>query len=227
MEIHNLMEELVRAIVDEVSAEEQDRTGNRYCTSDECRTDATCYVLNRLPGRYVSSGRGYAHLTEELKEDHQLMVDVLRLVHEGLTRVSVTRRGYYDESSEREPSGPAFNFPTIRGRLLDGLKFFPVSGVAVDLLLEGEPAAMFDPRWSNPYRIADQTPGTFIFWPAAQPADRAGIHREWAFELHVADPEFEPFRHWFSIELESQAAAARGFRLDRDYALPDLYLFPR
>lgn len=227
MEIHNLMEELVRSLVDEVSRDDEERPTRHYCTSDECRTDAICYVLNRLPGRYVSSGRGYAHLTEELKQDHQLGIDVLRLVHEGLGRVSATRRAFYDGGDSSPADGPVFNFPTIKGRLLDGLQFFPVTHVEVELLIDGARCEMYDHRWNNPYEIADQTPGTFIFWPAPRPAAAAGESRSWSCELQVTDSRFESFRHWFTIDLTSEAEPTRRFGLDRDFRLPDLYLFAR
>ncbi|MCG8481445.1 MAG: late competence development ComFB family protein, partial [Spirochaetales bacterium] len=176
MAIHNLMEELAASVLDEVCKEDQ-AGSRRYCVSEQCRTDALCYILNRISPRYISSGRGFAHLTEELQEDQQLMIDVMRLVHEGLQRVSAVRRTFYDVESKDALQGACFNFPTIKGRLLDGAGFLPVSEVDVQLFLDGALVEMFDSRWSNPYHVSAQTPGTFIFWPATISVAETGSAR--------------------------------------------------
>lgn len=225
MEIHNLMEELVHATVNEICRDDEAGSG-RYCTSDQCRLDAICYVLNRIPPRYASSGRGLAHLTDELRGDRQLMVDLVTLAHEGLGRVSAVRRTYYGHRAAERSSGASFNFPTIKGRILDGGAFMPVSDLEVVLQEGGRPVEMFDERWSNPYRISDRTPGTFTFWPAPLPTDRAGETRSFDFELVSTAPGFYDLSHHFSIQLTSEDHAATGFGLDRDHQLPDLYLFP-
>jgi competence protein ComFB len=227
MEIHNLMEELVSSVVGDVCREDAESAAPRYCTTPECRVDAVCYVLNRVPPRYVSSGRGFAHLTEELLSDHQLSVDLVRLAHEGLHRVNAVRRSFYGSGDRTHGTGPCFNFPTVKGRLLDGATFTPVTDVEVTLLHEGSPVEMFDPRWSNPYRIPLQAPGTFLFWPAPVTAERPGVAQDFSFELHVEDPRFEPFSHYFSLSASSEERENPVFSLERDFSLPDLYLFTR
>ena len=226
MAIHNLMEELAASVLDEVCKEDQAGSG-RYCVSEQCRTDALCYILNRISPRYISSGRGFAHLTEELQEDQQLMIDVMRLVHEGLQRVSAVRRTFYDTESKDALQGACFNFPTIKGRLLDGAGFLPVSDVDVQLFLDGESVEMFDTRWSNPYHVSPQTPGTFIFWPAPISIEEMGTQRKFEFELRVEESEFDPLNHLFTLELTSESGADEVFNLERDHKLPDLYLFHR
>ena len=206
MEIHNLMEELVRATVEEICSEDQAGT-QRYCTAPQCRTDAVCYVLNRVPPRYVSSGRGLAHLTADLQKDQQLMVDVVKLTHEALGRVSAVRRAYYDQTATSRGAGACFNFPTIKGRILDGAAFMPVSDIDVELRLGGKPVEMFDERWTNPYRISDRTPGTFIFWPAPADADAAGVSQTFDFELVASAKGYYDLSHHFSVELQSDDGA--------------------
>ena len=227
MEIHNLMEELVASVVEDICSDVSTTESLHYCTDPECRTDAICYVLNRVAPRYVSSGRGIAHLTKDLGSDQQLQIDVVKLAHEGLHRVSAVRRTYYGTTNRKHATGPCFNFPTIKGRLLDGAIFSPVSGVDVILLLDGEPVEMFDTRWSNPYSIPEQTPGTFLFWPAPLPADDDGIERVFSFVLQVDDSRYEPLYHSFTIASESDRVENPVFTLERDFTLPDLYLFSK
>jgi competence protein ComFB len=226
MEMHNLMEDLVRAAVDEVCAD-QDRSGDaRYCTTTQCRLDAICYVLNRIPPRYVSSGRGLAHLTADLQDDQQLAVDIVRLVHEGLHRVSAVRRGYYGEdATEANPPGACFNFPTIKGRILDGAGFMPLSEIDVELRHNDEPVDMFDVRWSNPCHVSEHSPGTYTFWPAPVSAERERVSRVFDFVLIADAPGYDRLVHHFSLELASDTHPSTTFNLDRDHHLPDLYLF--
>lgn len=242
MEIHNVMEELVASIVEQIATEDADSDSPRFCDSTECRTDAICYVLNRVTPRYITSSRGVAHITEDLKQDRQLSVDLVRLANEGLHRVTVVRRTYYasavgDENASGDdvsagsaaspPDGPFYNIPTIRGRLLDGASFTPVTNVSITLLHEDDVVEMFDPRWTNPYDIPQQAPGTFLFWPTPIPAQRAGTAIEISYELRVEDDRYGRFNHCFSVPVTSDSSRVPVFRLERDFVLPDLYLFAR
>lgn len=226
MEIHNLMEELVSSMIEQIAAEDAAEAHPRYCTTPECRVDAICYVLNRMPPRYVSSSRGVAHLTEELKGDQQIAVDIVRLAHEGLHRVSAVRRSYYGAADgASHPTGPCFNLPTIKGRLLDGASFSPLSDIEIELVHDGEPVEMYDSRWTNPYRIPDQAPGTFLFWPAPVGGSSIGEKRDFWFEIRITDERFDPLSHSFVVSAESAATENRVFTLEHDFTLPDLYLF--
>jgi competence protein ComFB len=225
MEIHNVMEGLVTSAVEQVAREDAESDAPRYTVTEEYLTDAVCYVLNRVHPRYVSSGRGFAHLTSELQQDYQLGIDLVRLAHEGLHRVNAVRRTFYGSNNPHHPGGPCYNFGTIKGRLLDGARFSPVSDVEVVLLHKGTPVEMFDSRWSNPYRIPPQTPGNFHFWPAPVEADDNGESRDFPFELRIEDDRYEPLSHYFTCTARREEKENRVFSLERDVTLPDLYLF--
>ncbi|SIP90335.1 competence protein ComFB [Alkalispirochaeta americana] len=225
MEIRNLLEEIAAAVVQDVCNEDSASQSPRYNTSQECRLDAICYVLNRIPPRYISSGRGYAHLTEELRGDTQLQVDLVRLAHEGLQRVSAVSRAFYGTPSGSVPPGPCFNFPTIKGRVLDGNSFFPLSEITVTLRQGGTEAAMFDNRWSNPYTTSEKTRGMYNFWPASVVAEEEQATRTFDFEILLEGPGFNPVTHFFSLECTSEKAVATMVSMQRDHTLPDLYMF--
>ncbi len=227
MEIHNVMEELVTSVVEEVAREDTESESPRYAVTEEYLIDAICYVLNRVHPRYVSSGRGFAHLTSELQKDTQLGIDIVRLAHEGLHRVTAVRRTFYGSDNPRHPGGPCYNFGTIKGRILDGARFSPVSDVDVLLLHEGQPVEMFDNRWSNPYRIPSQAPGNFHFWPAPTKADGSGDTREFPFELRIEDTRYETLSHYFTCTARMEETENRVFSLEQDITLPDLYVFER
>lgn len=225
MEIRNAMEALVQRAVADACA---DRVVVNRCVTEQCQIDVQCYVLNRLPPRYVSSSRGVAHLMRELEHDQQLQIDVMRLVKEGIDRVSAVQRAYYGTSEGHgyEPGMPLFNFPTVKGRILHGATFETLADAEVELFFEGERAPMFDERWQNPYRIAEATAGTFLFWPAPQPADEHGTERVFSCSVVARLEGFAPLEHGFNITLRSETAVHDAITLDNDLQLTDLYLFP-
>lgn len=227
MEIHNLMEDTVSRRVNELCDDDEENKRGRYCTSDQCRLDAICYVLNRIQPHYVTSSRGLAHMSGDMENNQQLQIDITRLAQEGLARVSAIQRSYYTEpSGETNAEGPCFNFPTIKGRILNGKSFEAESGFRVSLLIDGRLAEMYDSRWQNPYEVVENAPGTFIFWPAPIATEEPGETREFQCELRVEDDRFEEFRHFFSLNLESDEQSSRTFTYNSDFNLRDMYIFP-
>lgn len=233
MEIHNLMEDEVIRIIREIAEEDDRSQANGYCTSPECQMDAACFVLNRVPQQYVTSGRGLAHLQNEFRDNPQLGVDLVTLAHEGLRRVSTFQRSYYAPSGiaqqdDNRGPGPAYHFPAIRGRLLDCLTFAPVVEVDVWLNQDGKPSEMVNGRWQNPYNIVENTAGSYLFWPAPVPAPGEGEKRMFDFEVTVPESnEFEVLHHFFKLEITASELDDRTLRLTRDYMLQDLFLVRR
>lgn len=227
LDIHNVMEDEVIRAVEEICDEEEHDPRFGYCTSPECRTDAACFVLNRVPQQYVSSSRGAAYASERFGLDAQLRIDVVTLVHEGLARVSNVRRSYYEieESPDGERKvGVYFNLPTIRGRLLDGESFAPIGGVDLVLLLEDAPLPMIDSRWANPFQLSHANPGRFYFRPRPVDADAAGSDRTFDLELRIDDDAYEPFRHFFRVSVRAEDRYVTQPGGAGDFQLPDLYI---
>ncbi|AEJ60964.1 Late competence development protein ComFB [Spirochaeta thermophila DSM 6578] len=226
MKVHNLMEDIVTRVVDDLCKEKAHTEPDKYCLTEECRQDIVCYVLNRVPPRYVSSARGVAYTSVHYEEDPQLLIDILTLATEGLKRITSIRRPYYQASS---PSPPAadylFHFPVIRGRLLLAPTFEPAADITVLLVHEGKAVPMIDARWQNPYYITKALPGTFVFLPAPFPAPRKDEKASFELCIHVDKEGYLPLRHYFTIELSSRPAEAEG-PPEETLVLPDLYLAP-
>jgi competence protein ComFB len=222
------MEESVLKVVDEICDEDEAGDSPKYCTSAECRMDAACYVLNRVPQRYVTSARGQAHMELELSQDQQLFVDLVTLAHEGLRRVSSVKRSFYgdDHTYVHSVTGPHFYLPTIKGRFFNGITFDLVTGVTVALLQDEALVPMIDSRWQNPYEIVANTPGRYLFWPAPVPAEREDVRATFEFEIRVEAQGYEPFRHFFTVERTSIAQIPDAMETSGEHRLPDLYLLP-
>ncbi len=231
MEIHNLMEDIVRQNVDELFDSEERSPKLGYCTCAQCRLDVSCYVLNRIAPEYVTSGRGVIHGEADWSGKVQKTADVLSLVREGWTRINLTRRPQFHENAEPRtdqlPTGPVFNFPSVLGRLFNGSDFSPLADVQVSLYQGEELLPMIDPNWQNPCTIVRDTEGTFIFWPKPRKAEKAGQKADFEFRVHARMPGYEEVTHYFELSLTAEAQAVDQFAVRKVHKLPDLYAFPQ
>ena len=230
MTIHNLMEDLVTKTVNEIFDEEEQQPRHGYCTCPQCRLDVVCYVLNRVPPQYAVSGRGLAHILSDYQDQLQTTADLVALINKGIQTVSATRRPQFAHDgadAPHAPEGPVYNFPVVEGRLLSGVTFEPVSGVAVSLLSEGTKVEMIDGNWPNPYPVSDRAAGSFFFWPFPVAAEAAGLPRSFDFELAVAAPEYDEIHHFFKIELVADPSFAGQIHYQRAHKLTNLVLFPK
>lgn len=232
MEIHNSTEDIVLRTVNEIFDEiERGGKADRPCTCYQCRLDTACYALNRTSPRYVVSSRGAVRAESETMVRQQEDADVVSLIHEGLQKIAKSRRPHFEhDAAVREAptmvEGPAFNIPTIIGRIFNGANFEPMSDIEVTLLCAGKKATMIDPNWQNPYKLVANTAGTFSFWPTSEAAEAPSIARKFEFAVVASGNGFEELRHFFEIEVFSEPKAAGSFSMQRTFKLPDLYLFP-
>ena len=137
MNVHNLMEEIVKQKVDKLYENaKEEKVEWLSCDCENCRLDTVSFVLNRIPPKYVVSGRGATHAAIDL-DNTQLQADVESLAMEGMRTVSSTKRPYHLDSSNNDaPKNvqPYFNFNSFTGRIFDGATFEPVSNASVLLL---------------------------------------------------------------------------------------------
>ena len=232
MDIHNSTEDFVLAVVHDIcDSIEQEKKDTRPCTCYQCRLDAACYVLNRTAPKYVVSSRGAARAEGEGIERQQEEADIAALVYEGLNKIAQSRRPHFAHipSNWEQPSGlsgPAYNIPTIIGRVFNGANFEPMSDIDVELHCCGKKATMMDPNWQNPYRLVPNTAGTFTFWPQPESAAAAGEQKSFDFNITISALGFEELHHFFQISIRSEDHATNSFSMQRTFKLPDLYLFP-
>jgi len=232
MELHNTMEDIVVARVNEIfEAIDKGDSAQRYCTCKQCRLDIICYTLNRVRPHYIQSNRGVSRVQTETVERQQQVADVTAMIHEGFRQVNHNQRPNCvhipgDSGSGREKSIPVFNIPVIMGRLFNGNNFAPVSDVYVELMCNGELVAMKDNNWQNPYRIVPSTEGAFSFWPAAVKAASPDEPKVFEYAIRVAAQEFETLNHFFKVPLTSEIQTASSFTLKRTFKLSYLYMFP-
>lgn len=228
MKIHNLLEDVVIEKVEEIFDDEEANATAGFCTCEQCRLDVACYVLNRAYPEYVISGRGYAHILSEYKDDTQKITDITALVMDGIKKVSRSKRPFFPhtEGKGAEPAqGPYYNFPIIAGRMFDGKTFEPVSNIDVYLESDGGRVPMKNPNWQNPYHISESTAGNFMFWPGPVPAESPGLTKNVTFKIIAGSDTYEEMSHVFSLDIISLDERLDTFCLNENFLLGDLYLF--
>lgn len=230
MEIRNIMEDAVKAMVEELFEREDREKRLGYCTCDQCRLDVACYVLNRVKPEYIVSSRGLAYSEKEGLDKVQRQADLVSLVKEGWGKVSHAPRPTSDhvggKAVDAGREGPVFNFPTIMGRVFDGRTFAPLGEGVVRILADRAEVGMVDPNWQNPFVLAGATGGTFIFWPKPIEASPDERERKFGFEIKVEVPGLEPLSHYIEMDIAPERSARLDFSLQRVHKTPDLYLFP-
>ena len=230
--IHNVMEELVRAEVDRLfDAAEAQKLDWLSCTCKQCRGDVVCYVLNKIPARYVRSGRGVAHYNDnERATKPQIGADISAVALEGMKLVSQRKRPHADDDSalsdEAVSDAPVFNFPAITGRVLDGLSFEPLAGVNAALYLDGELCKPLSAAWENPCITNEHTPGNFAFAIKPIPASYEGERKVFDFEIRVSAEGKDPVVHFVEIGVTGGMATRDIYMSGSAVVLPDVFLFP-
>ena len=231
MEIHNVMEDFVHQMVDEVF-EEKKKSGFSLADCYQCRLDVACYVLNRIKPEYIISGRGLAHYQSQYQNQLQKTADVVALINDGIRKIEHRRRPYYDyapaeeEYNDQISTGPVYNFPALIGRILHGQTFEPIKDIHVGLMENGEPVTMMDYTWQNPYYLVESTRGHFTFLPRPVKAKQTGQRKKFSLEICTRAEEFTPIHHYFELELTAERQVVRSFSINNTYKVGDLYLFP-
>lgn len=230
MNVHNLMEDVVKKAVNTL----YDRVKGENvtwltCDCENCRMDTVSYVLNRIPPKYVVSGRGVTHNAEYFASA-QLQADIDSLAMEGMRTVSTTKRPFHNEvrrPAENRPKHPAFNFFTFMGTILDGNTFEPISNAKVTLKLDGKLAEMYDASWPNPYTTVKSTKGVYSFWVKPVDAKKAGEVKYFPFSIEVESEGYTETVYHFEAPIMSEETVRA--ELDSTYTLKikDLVIFKK
>jgi competence protein ComFB len=230
MEIHNISEDIVLTTVQTIFNSLQEKgNAENLCLCNQCKLDTICYVLSRIEPHYIVSNRGISRIEQDWANRQQKEADVAALVYKGMRQVNHNLRptSLHDQTeTDKVSSDPAFDIPTVIGRLFDGNTFSPLVGVSVELRCGSEIAPMRNSNWQNPFTLCEHTPGSYSFWPAPIPAEALDVHKVIAYSLKVESPQYETLIHYFKIPSVSSIPVPHSSLVDSTFKLPDLYLFP-
>ncbi len=159
MEFFNLIEMIVKDIVDEVLEKEEDFKSIKFH-----RNDIIAYVLNRVPPRYVTGERGIIHSRIDSRLKYQDHTDILFLTYEAIGLFSKRRSTEIEDNGEKNEKLSGL-IPHMIGEALEDTTLSVVPDLKITLLFQDKPAEMMDLGWKNPYIAAKATRGYFHFWP--------------------------------------------------------------
>lgn len=231
MDVHNLMEELVTQHVNIIyDLLKNSNSSWLSCDCENCRLDTISYVLNRIPPKYVVSGRGVTYSSKSVEDDHQLKADIDALSNEGIRLVSETKRPFHSlprKDCEIDiPEIPSFNFPTFMGTILDGTTFEPIAGAKVTLHDEqGQLVEMVDRTWANPAKTYNSTRGTYSFWIKSLQTDKQGVTKKFHFTLQVEADDYTPIIYSFEVPVTSDAVVKNELNSVFAIKIKDLIMF--
>lgn len=231
MNVHNIMEEIVKNRVDSLYDQIKKEKANWLtCDCLNCREDVVSYVLNRVTPKYVVSGRGVTY-SANLFHDHQLRADINAICLEGIRIISSTKRPFHEHPREEcKISGeksPAFNFPTFVGTVLDGNTFEPVAGAEILLKMNGKPIEMVDRTWINPALTYKSTNGTYSFWGKSVPAEKNGILKTFYFTIDISAPGYMPAIYNFELPVKSEPQIQEEFNANYSVKIKEIIIFKR
>jgi competence protein ComFB len=228
MNVHNIMEEYVESQVKRMYDQlVKDKPAWLICETEDSCPDVACYVLNRIPPRYIVSGRGIVHNTD-LLDNTQLRADIDALALEGIRLINTVRRPYY--KNIKQPSDvhlpqPSFNFPVFIGTVFDGSTFEPLPEAAITLKYGDLVVDMIDKTWSNPCNTYKSTRGTYSFWVKPFKADKSDISRHFNFTVEVSAQGYSPVSYAFNIPLVSDSDSKIEMNTSYSLKIQDLFLF--
>ena len=229
MNVHNLMEDLVIQNVNDMYEQVKDaKAAWLSCDCENCRLDTVSYVLNRIPPKYIVSGRGVTHATETLN-DKQLLADVNALILEGMRTVSSTKRPFHNNDRKEceviADNTPSFNFPTFTGTILDGSTFEPITDASITMKMDGEIVEMIDKTWTNPYTTCRSTRGTFSFWAKSITAEKEGENKRFTFTFEISAPGYSGTIYNIVVPVISEQSSRKEIDSTYFLKLKDFILF--
>jgi len=229
--IHNIMEEQVISRVNQLYDQVKAKgTSWLTCDCENCRLDTINYVLNRIPPRYVVSGRGVAYNQGALLKDSQLSADIDRISLDGMRLVSTAKRPYHkaallEDSKEAVVAKPVFNFPTFIGNVFDGSTFEPITGADILLKLGNETPAMMDSSWANPCKTYASSHGSFTFWVAPIASEKEKESKEFTFTIEASMKGYTPVTYSFVVPLVSEVVDKHELNSVYSLKIQDIFLF--
>lgn len=231
MKATNLMEHFVKEQVDATYKWiKKENPASPICECENCRLDVLCYVLNRVPPKYIVSSRGVNHTQRELENFKQVSADVDKIVMDGIRLISQSKRPNHSssyslsfENAKAKKRKPFFFFPVLSGYVYDGLTFESLVDAQISLFVNKKMANMLDPTWQNPCKTFKVTEGLYNFCVFPEKARRENLKREFNVLLKVEAPGYEDTSYSFTLPISSSLSK------DSDYSLKiqDLFLFPK
>ena len=227
MTVHNILEEEVIERVNNIyNQAKQQGVAWLTCDCEQCRLDTTSYVLNRMPPKYIVSGRGMNHNISST--DAQQKADMDSLIFEAMRIVSSVQRPFHAQQNENETQdeiGEFYNFPTFIGSVFDGETFEPLSDAIITLKMNNQVVPMIDHTWTNPCTTTKATKATYSFWTKPQQATEQS--KVFKFTIEICAEGYENITYAFELPVMKEGKAKKALNSTYSLKIQDLFLFKK
>lgn len=227
MHVHNLIEDIVVERINHLNDQIKDVNPAWFrCDCDNCRMDAVAYVLNRIPPKYVVSGRGVVYTNINIRES-QILADIDAIGLEGIRIVNSVQRPNHIAKREKksQQNVPVFNFPIFTGDVFDGLTFEPLIGAEIKLTSNGKLVEMQDYTWPNPCTTYQSTKGNYSFWLKPIQTEKEKETKTFNFSIEISAKGYEDIHYSFSLPVTSEVSGNSMLNSTYSYKIQDLFLF--
>jgi competence protein ComFB len=160
MGILNIMEDKIKATVNDILSTREDR----FLLTNYI-DDIVAYVLNRVPPRYITSERGFIHNEIDFSINTQLQADIRFCIDDAINTLVHRREPVSHTDILEDIVDNHYYFPHIIGEVLDESTFSITPNIEVRLQYNDRLVPMIDPGWTNPYFTCTATKGYYVFWP--------------------------------------------------------------
>ncbi len=238
MIIKNAMEDIVTNAVIEMLKDNDEKL--LKCSA--YIEDIVCYVLNRIPPRYVTSGRGVLHFELEKEDNVQQLADIYAKIKEAREIIANRRKekdyifeetDFFFKDNVINTSQEYLNFPYFTGRVImssrEGLK----ENVKVSLFIKQNgkyvSAEMINHNWQNPFVTSKYTYGYYTFWvkPICVAKDEKTKEHTVYFKLRYESESYEPQDKFVEVNVTPENAkylsVRTGFSIRIEDTVIDLY----
>ena len=177
--------------------------------------DIAAFVLNRLPPRYITSGRGMSHLCGSILNDpaETTTIDVVMLINFAIQTI-LGRRNVGDATldvEDEDVSPPFIIFPQIIGYVTDHTTRKPLEQAEASIASAktGDLLLSMKPGWDNPSHTNKL--GSFCIWPRYLNADA-----DYSLDLENID---KPFSIHLSITSQGYTTFKMPININTRYCL--------
>lgn len=204
--------------------------------------DIICYVLNRVPPKYITSGRGVLHLELEQEENSQQLADIYSKIKEAIEIISTRRKDsekifmeddFFYKDNVIHTKEYYDNFPYFTGRILKSDKTQLKDEVEVVLYkkVNGkyEKAEMISRNWQNPFIVDENTYGYYTFWVKPEKAKNQSkpCEEDFQFKLTFKSKNYDEIDKIIDVAIYTEKAkylsVRRGYSIRIDDTFIDLY----
>ncbi len=238
MIVKNAMEDIVTNAVIEMLKD----TDNKLLKCSAYIEDIVSYVLNRIPPKYVTSGRGVLHLEIDQTDNIQQLADIYSKIKEAREIIAGRRKendymfeenDFFFKDNVINTKESYLNFPYFTGRVIMSSREGLHHDVKITLYIKQndhyELAKMINTNWQNPFTTSRHTFGYYTFWVEPKLIADENQTREHTifFKLHFESEEFESQDKFIEVFVTPEKAkylsVRTGFSTRIDDTVIDLY----